>query len=918
MKTMPVIPTLPSKESLKQMFSKDPERYYKVDLFDRLGFERKSCTSCRSFFWTLSSEKSVCPSCEGYSFIGNPPTNRRLGYTQTWKIVESFFVRNGHTSIKRYPVVARWRPDLYFTVASIIDFQRVEAGKVVFDFPANPLIVPQMVLRFNDVENVGVTGRHYTSFCMMGQQALSNREGYWKDRTIDLDFQLLTQELGIPKEEITFVEDVWLGYGAFGYSLEYFVRGLEMGNAVFTEFEGSPDDYRTMLEPVVDMGAGLERWSWLSNGFPSSYQSTFSRVYEEILSKSGISPDDEILAKYYTLAGKLDIPETQDASNVKHELAAKLGIPDSFVKTQIAPLEGMFAVLDHTRTLLFAITDGALPSNVAGGYNLRVIYRRAKAILDEYKWGISIGDIIRLHVENLKDMYPELMESVESVIAVLDVEEKRYDSSRLRAASIVEGLRRKGPPSEDDLIRLYDSEGITPELLKENGLEIHIPPDFYKKVTARHMMERRIEEGLKFDTSGLPDTELLYYKDQNIFDFKAKVLKVYDSKWVALDRTAFFARSGGQEPDHGFMDGSKVVEAIKYGSVVLHRVEGAPPSEGMEVSCHVDERRRSIIMRHHTATHIINGAARKVLGPWVWQHSAFKDVSGARLDITHHSPLSLDEVRKIERLANDIVRQNIPVTLEQLPRSEAERRYGFTLYQGGVVPTKVLRVQRIDDFDVEACGGTHCKRTGDIGLIKIIKFERVQDGIDRLEFLAGEPALEFVEDRDETVNRLASLLSTQPENLMKVVSTTKQSLEAVRKMYKNLSRRFGELISDSAESNADKVGELKLLFMSDEYLDEQAHIMVGDQLVQRRPDFVYVGVSSNDGRSRLVAFAGEVAIKKGVNAAQLVRAMAKTLNGSGGGSARVGQGGGEVPKDTVSLRRFVLEQIKLAIRQDQA
>lgn len=905
---------MPSKENLKQIFSKDPDKYYRVALFEKFGFKRKQCSECGTFFWTLSGDAKLCPSCTGYSFIGNPPTKKRVGYTETWKIVENFFVRNNHTSIKRYPVVARWRPDLYFTVASIIDFQRVEGGKVIFDFPANPLIVPQMVLRFNDVENVGVTGRHYTSFCMMGQQALRNGDGYWKDKAIELDFELLTKDMGIPKDEITFVEDVWLGYGAFGYSLEYYVRGLEMGNAVFTEFEGSPDDYRTMPNPVVDMGAGLERWPWLTNGFPSSYQSTFGPVYEEILEKSGVDPDVDALSRYYTLAGRLDIPETQDASKIKYEIASKLGMPDSFVTTQIAPLEGMFAVLDHTRTLLFAITDGALPSNVAGGYNLRVVYRRAKAILDEFGWRISVADLMRLHAENLTEMYPELLESVESVITVLEVEERRYASSKSRAVSLVEQLKRKGIPSEEDLIKLYDSEGITPELLKESGLGINIPTDFYKKVTARHMVERRAQENLKFDVSDIPETRLLYYEDQNLFDFSAAVLRVFDSRWVALDQTAFFARSGGQEPDHGTMNGAKVVEVVKYGNVVLHRIEGEAPHEHSSVTCHVDERRRSIIMRHHTATHIVNGAAKKILGPWVWQHSAFKDVSGARLDITHHSPLTQEEVTKIERLANEVVRQNIPVTLELLPRSEAERRYGFTLYQGGIVPTKLLRVQRIGDFDVEACGGTHCRRTGDIGLIKIVKAERVQDGIDRLEFVAGETALTFVEERDQTVNRLASEFATQPENLVRVVSGTKISLDTLRKMYKNLSKRFGEELVSSLDSNSELLDGLRLVFMSNEYLDEQAHIAVGDSIVRARPETVYVGVVTTNGRCRVIVFAGEAAIGKGITASELVKSVTSSLKGSGGGSSRLGQGGGDAPDNFDTLKNLVLQQLRSALK----
>jgi len=662
------------------------------------------------------------------------------------------------------------------------------------------------------------------------------------------------------------------------------------------------------------MGAGLERWAWLTNGFPSSYQSTFGPVYEEILKKSGVDPDVDALSRYYTLAGRLDIPETQDASKIKYEIASKLGMPDSFVTSQIAPLEGMFAVLDHTRTLLFAITDGALPSNVAGGYNLRVVYRRAKAILDEFGWKINVADLMRLHAENLREMYPELLESVESVITVLEVEERRYASSKSRAISLVEQLKRKGVPSEEDLIKLYDSEGITPELLKESGLEINIPTDFYKKVTARHMVERRTQENLKFDVSDIPETRLLYYEDQNLFDFSATVLRVFDSRWVALDQTAFFARSGGQEPDHGTMNGAKVIEAVKYGNVVLHRIEGEAPRERSSVTCHVDERRRSIIMRHHTATHIVNGAAKKILGPWVWQHSAFKDVSGARLDITHHSPLTQEEVTKIERLANEVVRQNIPVTLELLPRSEAERRYGFTLYQGGIVPTKLLRVQRIGDFDVEACGGTHCKRTGDIGLIKIVKAERVQDGIDRLEFVAGETALAFVEERDQTVNRLASEFATQPENLVRVVSGTKVSLDTLRKMYKNLSKRFGEELVSSLDSNSELLDGLRLMFMSNEYLDEQAHIAVGDSIVRVRPETVYVGVVTTNGRCRVIVFAGEAAISRGIMASELVKSVTGYLKGSGGGSSRLGQGGGDAPDNIDTLKDLVLKQLKSVLK----
>jgi len=193
------------KEQLTSLFSSDPDRYYRVSLFDELGFKRYKCDICSKFFWSLA-ERLVCPDHEYYDFIGNPPTNKRLDYINAWREIEKYFRTNAH--------VCRWRDDLFFTIASIVDFQRVIGNKVVFELPENPLVIPQICLRFNDIENVGLSGRHYTSFCMIGQ--VSNADapgGYWKDRCIELDFGMLTDGLGIKKDEITFVEDVWMGQG---------------------------------------------------------------------------------------------------------------------------------------------------------------------------------------------------------------------------------------------------------------------------------------------------------------------------------------------------------------------------------------------------------------------------------------------------------------------------------------------------------------------------------------------------------------------------------------------------------------------------------------------------------------------------------------------------------------------------------
>ncbi|HYZ95673.1 MAG TPA: alanine--tRNA ligase-related protein, partial [Nitrososphaeraceae archaeon] len=292
------------KKEVSLLFSSDPDKYYRVSLFDRLGFKRYKCVSCGKFFWSLI-DKNICPDHETYNFIGNPPTNKRLDYVRSWKEIEKYFQSHDHSIVRRYPVVCRWRDDLYFTIASIVNFQRIMNNKVIFELPSNPLVVPQMCLRFNDVENVGLSGRHYTSFCMIGQTCNADASGgYWKDKCIDLDFGLLTNVLGIKPEEITFVEDIWMGAGAFGYSLEYFVRGLELGNAVFTEFEGDENNYRIMKNKIIDMGAGLERLSWITMGTPTSYDCCFESVIKYLENSIGVQKDENFLSIYFKLVSK--------------------------------------------------------------------------------------------------------------------------------------------------------------------------------------------------------------------------------------------------------------------------------------------------------------------------------------------------------------------------------------------------------------------------------------------------------------------------------------------------------------------------------------------------------------------------------------------------------------------------------------
>ncbi|MER3407917.1 MAG: alanine--tRNA ligase, partial [Nitrososphaera sp.] len=410
---------------------------------------------------------------------------------------------------------------------------------------------------------------------------------------------------------------------------------------------------------------------------------------------------------------------------LKAIIARQMGMQYEDLARMVAPYESIYTIADHVRTLVFAISDGALPSNVGGGYNLRVILRRALSITERMGWNIKLEDIADMHIDYLRQMYPELEEHREDARTILQLESTRYVGSRERMNATTAALRAKKSTGElavEDLIRLYESDGITPDYLVEQGVIQSVPSTFYTKLAELHATvakgaaQQQAAKPIR-GFEGLPPTKLLYYQDESVREFEAKVLKVIDN-YAVLDQTAFYPRGGGQEPDTGEIAGVKVVEVTKQGDVVVHKLDGKLLVDGQVAKCTVNARRRDLITKHHTATHVLNSSARNNLGSWVWQNSAFKEENYARLDITHHSALTKEEVQRIEQTANRVIRSNLPVNINFFDRGEAEQKYSFRIYQGGVVPTSNVRIVNVEGWDIEACGGTHVRRTGDIGLIK--------------------------------------------------------------------------------------------------------------------------------------------------------------------------------------------------------
>lgn len=730
------------KERVKPDFMQNYHKYYPVESLSKMGFTRHTCGKCGRGFWSIKDEK-ICgdTACRGgYDFIGQKLTRKKFSYREAWDEYVRMFERWDYVPIKRYPVVCRWYEELYFVNAGINDFQPyVVSGEV--EPPAPAVLEPQFCLRFNDIDNVGITGAHYTGFIMAGQHTFNTpkKHVYFKDEGILQMHEFLTKGLGIPAEEITYHEDVWAGGGNYGPSMEFFSGGVELGNQVYMQYELLPDgSSRELKTKVIDMGAGLERWSWFSQGKPMSYDTVFPKVMDYLYKQAG-KPDEKFMNKFGRYEGLLNIDEIDDVKSVWNRVSKEIGIPLEELKQKAYRMRALYALGEHTRTLLVAIHDGALPSNVGGGYNLRTILRRCLSLTDEYQLNIELEKLLELHIKEFGRWYTELKETG-SLYDIIEVERQRYKEGREKGRRIVE---KEGPAiTPGRLVELYDSHGITPELIKELKPEIEIPENFYKLVEDLHESAKTtIVEGKKSLPAGIPETKLLYY-DTNDSEFTAKVLKKINDK-IILDKTLFYAKGGGQDHDTGTLNGIEVTDVQKTAGITLHHVkEPDKLKEGMTVKGKIDSERRLQLTQHHTAAHIVNAAARQVLGPHIWQAGANKTIESARLDITHYKSVSDDELKKIEDHANEIVRKAVKIEKKVMKRNEAEEKYGFRLYQGGAVPGVRLRIVNIPGIDVEACGGTHLDNTKETGRIKITSAKRIQDGVVRLEFKAGKAAVE--------------------------------------------------------------------------------------------------------------------------------------------------------------------------------
>jgi alanyl-tRNA synthetase len=880
------------------------QQEYDLRFFHTNGYHRKKCKSCGDYFWTLDPATEFCGDqpCVPFSFIGNPITKKPLTLAEVREGFLSFFEHHGHKRLhypetgERCPVIARWRSDIYLTIASIADFQpHVTSG--VVPPPANPLVISQPCIRLNDLDEVGISGRHLTTFEMMGHHAFNKNkdEIYWKEETVAYCDEFFRKKIGIPREAINYKEQLWIGGGNAGPCVEVLAGGLEIATLVFMNMKEDEHGlvpiegkhYSPNPLNIVDTGYGLERIAWFTTGTPTVYETAFPKMINFLQGNA---------------KGDLDLPS-------------------------------IYALADHTKCLSFMLGDGIVPSNVKAGYLARLIIRRSLRFIEKLRLDMTLRYLVELQLAHLEKEFPSLIKRKDQIGEILDIETKRFSDTLVKGEGLIKRiLKEKQTIDSDALITLYDTHGMPPEIVqniaKKDHVEFSIPKNFDSMIAELHSHEKPGEEAECIRTD-LPKTHLLYYDDHYMNEFDATVLWAQMTERgteVIFDKTAFYPEGGGQPADKGVITAHgqhiPVTHVEKIGDAVVH-ILAHPVNNGEKIHGTIDWEHRYALMKHHTGTHVVNGALRKIFGEHIWQAGSQLSATEARFDFAHYKPISEDEIKKIEDQAMVFIRQAVPVEKKVMKRNDAEREFGFRLYQGGVPPGNLIRVLHIPRIDVEACGGTHLNNTSEVEKVRILKAERIQDGVNRIVFVAGKVADLYQQEELALYQRLVTLLTPiyaiqHNENIPEQLRVSAKLFSVSPDLLEKTLHRF---LLDTSKKGVTSVPSLvdacEHLFSEWKNAQKQKKTVASDTLEELRQEAyviqgttlkVITGVTETDAIAIAGALISEPGYivhiydgKKLVSAAsegvpidlrEIAPDLGRILGGSGGGKPKLTQCGG--------------------------
>jgi alanyl-tRNA synthetase len=849
-----------------------------------------------------------------------------------------FFASRGHRVVRSGSLVPANDPTLLFTNAGMNQFKDVFLGHEKRDYTraASSQKCVRAGGKHNDLENVGYTRRHHTFFEMLGNFSFGD---YFKAEAIEFAWDLIVKDYGLPKDKLyvtVFREDddaeqLWqkvagvpqnrifrldekdnfwqmgetgpcgpcseihydLGVEASepGRESEEFPgdaggRYVEIWNLVFMQYNRDAGGVLTPLpRPSIDTGMGLERVAAVLQGKLSNYETDLIR------------------------------PIIDQASGLFHVAYGA----DARVDTALR------IVADHARAAAFLIHDGVLPSNEGRGYVLRKIMRRA--MRNARMAGVQEPFLYKLTgfvAELMQSAYPELLESVPRVARVVKEEEHRYATTFLVAEKVfgesiksVAGRTIPGAVS----FKLYDTYGLAPDeqedMAREHGLVLD-RAGFEREMEQQRERARASWKGaekaavvpayqqllargrtkfLGYETTQADASVIALIVDQNLVER----VPAGASAELVLDRTPFYAESGGQVGDQGEFCAAPMnkvadVESVFYGvpGLIVHRIAArAPIAVGDGIVARVTS--RDATRRNHTATHLLHASLRQVLGTHVKQAGSVVEPGRLRFDFTHYAAMDRAEIEEVERLANEQILKNTPVETRIMALDEAIATGAMALF--GEKYGDQVRVVSVPGFSRELCGGTHVSRTGDIGVCKIVYEGSISAGVRRIEAITGEAALRQYQESTDALRRMAGLVRASEPELIEHVEKLLAAERAIEKQVEQLKNKLAQAAAAGLEAQAQTVGAAKLLAARVDGMDRQQMRSLADSLRNKWKSAVVVLASAEEGSVAIVTAVTKDLTAK-VHAGKLAGALAQAVGGKGGGRPDMAEGGG---KDAAAL-----------------
>ncbi|MBR2381265.1 MAG: alanine--tRNA ligase [Clostridia bacterium] len=841
----------------------------------------------------------------------------------------SFFEKKGHLRLKSFPLVPINDKSLLLINSGMAPMKKYFTGEE--EPPRNRVCTCQKCIRTPDLERVGHTARHGTFFEMLGNFSFGD---YFKVEAIEWCWEFLTKELEIPEnllwpsiyEQDDESYDIWVnhigvnpdhvvrmgkadnfwehGTGPCGPCSEiYFDRGekygcgdpnckpgcecdryMEIWNNVFSQFNNMGDGtYEELAQKNIDTGMGLERLACVMQGVDNMFEvDSIRRIIDKVC---------EISGKTYG----------NDANN------------DISIRV----------ITDHTRSAMFMIADGVIPSNEGRGYVLRRIIRRA------CRHGKLLGinhaflvDMVNVAIAESCAAYPELSEKGDYIRKVLSMEEERFDATIDAGLSILSDLIRGAIKENSDTIsgeevfKLYDTFGFPIDLTREIAEENHLKID--EEAFKALMLDQRTRarearanisgwsDNSKNILADLPKTEFTGYTDYRS-EAKVVAILVNDESvasvnegdcTVVLDRTPFYGEGGGQVGDCGTIYGANslltVYDTKKTDGVYIHlcTVANGTLNVGDVITADILDSRRDAIKRNHSAAHLLQAALRTVLGTHVEQAGSYVDENVCRFDFTHFVALTENELKQVEALVNAHILAANEIVTREMDIESARKEGAMALF--GEKYGKTVRVVKMGSFSTELCGGTHCDNTGKIGLFKIISESSVAAGVRRIEAVTGLGVLHILATKDALINQTAAELKVPNANdLAKRANAVMGEIASLKKEIEALNNKIASSKLDGVLNSAKQIKSVKLIAFNAEGMDVDSARTLGDKIKAEHPDTVAVLAVNAHGKLNFIAVAGKDAVANGVHAGKLVGAVASVTGGKGGGRPDSAMAGGQ-------------------------